>query len=70
MIMIGDVTLNGKIDIDDMALIQAHTLGYITLTGNAFSAADTNDDGVVNGRDLANLNLHRLGVNIITEVIE
>ena len=44
-------------------------LGISTLTGDAFTGADTNSDNVVDGRDLANVNLHLLGQKMITEVV-
>lgn len=65
----GDSTCDGRITMEDLIAIQAHILGTSTLTGDAFTGADTNSDNVVNGRDLANVNLHLLGQKMITEVV-
>ena len=65
----GDSTCDGRITMEDLIAIQAHILGISTLTGDAFTGADTNSDNVVNGRDLANADLHLLGVKMITEVV-
>ena len=65
----GDSTCDGRITIEDILAIQAHILGISTLTGDAFTGADTNSDNIVNGRDLANVNLHFLGQKMITGVV-
>ena len=65
----GDSTCDGRITMEDIIAIQSHILGISTLTGDAFTGADTNSDNVVNGRDLANVNLHLLGQKMITEVV-
>ena len=65
----GDSTCDGRITIEDKIAIQSHILGISTLTGDAFTGADTNNDNVVNGRDLANVQTHLLGVKMITEVV-
>lgn len=65
----GDSTCDGRITIEDIIAIQAHILGISTLTGDAFTGADTNSDNVVNGRDLANVNMHLLGISMLTGVV-
>ena len=65
----GDRTCDGRITMEDLIAIQAHILGISTLTGDAFTGADTNSDNVVNGRDLANVDLHLLGQKMITGVV-
>ena len=65
----GDSTRDGRITMEDKIAIQSHILGISTLTGDAFTGADTNSDNVVNGRDLANVDLHLLGVKMITGVV-
>lgn len=65
----GDSTCDGRITMEDIIAIQSHILEISTLTGDAFTGADTNSDNVVNGRDLANVNLHLLGQKMITEVV-
>jgi hypothetical protein len=39
-----------------------HILGVQLLSGDGFTAGDTNGDGIINGRDLANVQMHILGV--------
>ena len=65
----GDGTCDGRITMEDLIAIQAHILGISTLTGDAFTGADTNSNNVVNGQDLANVNLHLLGQKMITGVV-
>lgn len=65
----GDSTCDGRITMEDIIAIQSHILGISTLTGDAFTGADTNSDNVVNGRDLANVNLHLLGQKMITGLV-
>lgn len=65
----GDSTCDGRITMEDLIAIQAHILGISTLTGDAFTGADTNSDNIVNGQDLANVNLHLLGQKMITRVV-
>lgn len=65
----GDSTCDGRITMEDLIAIQAHILGISTLTGDAFTGADTNSDNIVNGQDLANVNLHLLGISMLTRVV-
>lgn len=65
----GDSTCDGRITMEDLIAIQAHILGISALAGDAFTGADTNSDNIVNGRDLANVNLHFLGQKMITGVV-
>ena len=65
----GDSTCDGRITMEDLISIQAHILGVSTLTGDAFTGADTNSNNVVDGRDLADVNKHLLGVEMITGVV-
>lgn len=65
----GDSTCDGRITMEDLIAIQAHILGISTLTGDAFTGADTNSDNIVNGRDLANVNLHLSGQKMMTRVV-
>lgn len=65
----GDGTCDGRITMEDLILVQAHMLDIVTLTGDAFTGADTNSDNVVNGQDLANVNSHLLGRKMITGVV-
>lgn len=65
----GDSTCDGRITIEDILEIQAHILGISTLTGDAFTGADTNSNNIVNGQDLANVNQHLLGISMLTGVV-
>lgn len=46
--LLGDVTLDGVIDIRDVQALFDHVMGYETLTGIALKNADVNEDGSVN----------------------
>lgn len=65
----GDSTCDGRITMEDLIAIQSHILEISSLAGDAFTGADTNSDNVVNGRDLANVNLHLLGQRMIIGVV-
>ena len=66
----GDSTCDGRITMEDIIAIQAHLLGISTLTGDAFTGADTNSDNVLTARDLAQVQMHLLGAYMTTEVVE
>lgn len=70
MIFLGDVNLDGKIDTEDLVLLELHVGGKLTLTGDNFKAADINKDGILDTTDLAKLRLHLTGREIINGVIE
>ena len=57
-VLIGDVTLDGKIDIRDATNLQLHVAKMTTLTGNALIAGETNNDGDLNIRDATNVQMH------------
>lgn len=65
----GDSNCDGRITMEDLILVQAHMLDIVTLTGDAFTGADTNSNNAVNGQDLANVNRHLLGEQMITGVV-
>ncbi|MBP3706350.1 MAG: hypothetical protein J6J13_03760, partial [Clostridia bacterium] len=58
----GDTNGDDKINIVDLANVQKHLLGIITLSGSNLDAADTNSDGKINIVDLANVQKHLLGI--------
>lgn len=67
----GDINGDGKITVDDIARVKQQLLGIgSVLSGDSFTAADITDDGTVNTADLAALNLHNLGIRMITEVVK
>ena len=70
MIIKGDVNGDGKITVEDQLMIQAHILGYITLTGDALIAADTNNNGEITTADIFKIQKHLSGIEILNEVIE
>ena len=51
----GDSTCDGRITIEDLIAIHDHLLGISTLTGDAFTGADTNSDNNISLIDLANI---------------
>lgn len=56
----GDVNFNGKVNYYDVAFIQLHINKKRILTGKNFTAADVNKDGVVDRKDLLEVNKIRL----------
>lgn len=58
----GDTNGDGKITIIDLANVQKHILGIITLSGNNLKGADTNGDNKITIVDLANVQKHLLGL--------
>ena len=65
----GDSTCDGRLTIEDLILIQMHMLKVVTLTGDAFTGADSNSDNEIDVVDLANINRHLLGNKMITGVV-
>lgn len=70
MIIKGDIDGDGRITPKDLAIIQASMLSESYPTGDAFIAGDINGDGAWGVVDLAGINMHLLGVKMITEVVE
>lgn len=62
----GDTNGDGKITLIDLANIQRHLLGLISLTGNGFIGGDTNKDGKITLIDLANVQRHLLGLIVLS----
>lgn len=62
---VGDVNLDGKIDIRDVTAIQRHVSEFVFLTGDALLAADTNGDGVVNISDATHLQRYLAEFNVV-----
>lgn len=70
--VIGDVTLDGNIDIDDSIKINSYLNRNTTLTGQQLKNADVNADGRVDGTDtflLSNLYLGNIENTLPTEPI-
>ena len=61
-VLCGDTNGDGRISIVDLANVQKHLLGLITLTGDNFIGADTNKSGTITIVDLANIQKHLLGL--------
>lgn len=68
----GDVNCDGRITIDDLALLQFSILydvrGY-QLSGDSALAADVNGDGQITTSDMTRVHMHLIGANMITEVV-
>lgn len=52
-ILLGDLNSDNKITSDDLFLLQSYLTNNITLTESQGKAADLNEDGLVDGFDLA-----------------
>ena len=66
----GDANCDQRITIDDIITIQLDVLDYANLTGDAFTAADVDNDGMITGIDAFALQNHLTGYRMITEVID
>lgn len=64
-VKLGDTNGDGNINIVDLANVQKHILGIISLSGDSLTAADTNKDGTVNIVDLANIQKHILQIIVL-----
>ena len=54
-VVLGDVTLDGTINVSDALAVYKHVRGKVTLEGNAFLAADVNQDDIINVSDALNV---------------
>ena len=61
LIVEGDITGDGKIDITDLSLINRHRLGKEELEGIYFEAGDVDENGIIGFEDLVQANRYRLG---------
>ena len=50
-VLLGDANLDGKVSVDDVTEIQRHILELLTLTGDAFRAADVDGNGIISIAD-------------------
>ena len=62
---IGDINGDGKVNITDVALINAHVKKTKLLTGEELARADINGDGKVNITDVALVNAHVKKVKLL-----
>lgn len=69
MIIKGDIDGDGKINGKDLRTVEAILLTEIVPEGEAFIAANVNNDNKISIADLAIIKMHLLGVKIINEVI-
>lgn len=58
---LGDVSLNGSIELKDVTLIRYYLVGKIDLTSEMFTQADVNEDGIVDIEDATILRMYLLG---------
>lgn len=66
----GDSTCDGRITMEDIVLGQAHVLGIVTLTGDAFTGADVDNNDNISSLDLLIIQKHLLGISMITGLVE
>lgn len=70
MIVKGDVTLDGRITIDDFVVLQSAILQQIKLNPIQEIAGDVSGDGRIAAGDLLLMQKHLLGKEMINEVVE
>ena len=63
----GDPSGDGNIDISDLAMVKAKMLGKISMNTVVFDAADVNNDDKVDISDLALIKAHMLGKTRISK---
>lgn len=63
--MVGDVNLDGYVDIRDATMIQKHLVQLVTLSDAQLIAADTNGDGEVNISDATHLRMYLAQFNVV-----
>ena len=68
LIQLGDVTLDGAVDVGDINPIIQHILGAEVLTGKQFKAADTTKDNAIDVGDINPVIQHILGATILEKI--
>ena len=63
--LIGDVNIDGIVDICDATAIQRHIADLEPLSGQALALADTNGDGAVDISDVTRLQEYIAGYDIV-----
>lgn len=66
----GDVTLDGRITIDDLVVLQSAILGRININPIQKIAGDVSGDERLTSGDLLLIQKHILGMKMINEVVE
>lgn len=66
----GDVTLDGRITIEDLIVLQEAILGRININQIQEIAGDVGGDGRLTSADLLRIQKHILGMKMINEVVE
>ena len=61
-VTLGDVDLNGKVELNDAVTVLKAALGIVTLEGDAATAADVDKDGNINLTDALNVLKFALGI--------
>lgn len=67
IVIYGDVSGDGQINIVDLVRINRHTLNISKLSGCSLTAADVSKNGSVNIQDLVMINRHTLKIALITQ---
>lgn len=66
----GDISLDGRITIDDLVVLQQAILGMIDIDPIQEIAGDVSGDGRLTSGDLLLIQRHILGIGMINEVVE
>lgn len=64
--LLGDVDMNGSINISDYTLVRLHILGIKGLSSDALTIGDVDRNETINISDYTNIRLHILGLKAIT----
>ena len=59
---LGDVNMNGSVDMNDVTLVMRHAMGLISLSSEQCQLADYNRDGNVNTADAAAIMRRAMGI--------
>lgn len=62
---LGDVNMDGVVDIADAVAISQHIVGLIPLTGPALKAADVNQDDLVDVADVVKIQRYIVGLDVL-----
>lgn len=67
MVIYGDANGDGKVNAQDLLVIQKNNIKVNALNGVYLNAADVNKDGKVNARDLLTVQKHNIKIESIQQ---